>query len=305
MLVTSKKRNPLSPLVISLLAMLGLLPQCSIAIDIAVANRPHTHNDKRFDYSYRLLELALNVTQESYGPYLLKRSDLTMFRDRQFKEIKEGRLLNVMVSPPKPGGTGKALRVKFPIQKGIGSIRLFFVLEDNVDLLSKVETIEDLRQFTIGANDQWSTTVALRNDKFNVVAGESYLYLFQMLQARRFQLFPRGLNEIYTEHKNFKNNIPNLTIDEHIAIVSYLPSYFYVSPTAPRLAERLETGLKILFENGALDAIFNEFYGGVIKKAQLDKRRVLYMTNTSIGPEMLAFDRRFILKELNEIQTNP
>gem|GEM_PF-274387 len=269
--------------------------QAKADIDVLTANRPHNEKDRRLDYSYELLALALEVTKEVYGDYELHRTELLMSRERQYRELLSGNLLNVMVSPPKPGWGSNVIRVKFPIQKGIASFRLAFVMEKNRHLLRGVSTLEDFRSVTLGANFHWSTTIVLRASGLRVVAGESYLSLFDMLEIGRFQLFPRGLNEIYPELEEFEKTIPGLIIEDHTAMVMYLPSYFYVSPETPRIAERLEVGLRIASRKGAFDKLFNKHFGDVVKRANLDKRKLIYLENPNIQLSMLEDDMPYLL----------
>jgi len=276
--------------------------QAKADIDVLIANRPHNDQDKRLDYSYELLAIALEVTKDVYGDYELNRSELSMSRERQYRELLSGNLLNVMVSPPKPGWGYNVIRVKLPIQKGIASFRLAFVMEKNRHLLRKVSTLDDLRGVTFGANFHWSTTIVLRANGLRVVAGESYLSLFDMLRMGRFQLFPRGLNEIYPELEEFQKSIPGLIVEDHTAMVMYLPSYFYVSPETPGIAERLEVGLRIASRKGALDKLFNQYFGDVVKKANLDKRKLIYVENPNIQPSMLEDDMPYLLEFFRGIE---
>ncbi|WP_185232957.1 hypothetical protein [Teredinibacter franksiae] len=288
------------------LACLGCAPEGLVANeqrDMVIAAKPHTNKDRRLDYSFELLGIALEATRGPYGDYDLVRSPLPMFRERQYRELHTGNLLNVMISPPKLGWEGKVTRVKFPLQKGVASFRLALVTKKNKDLLENAVVLDDFRQFTIGVNNHWSTTQVLRSHSMNVVVGESYLSLFDMLRVGRFQLFPRGLNEIHREYDDFKQEMPELVIEKHTAMVMYLPSYFYVSPETPQIAERLEVGLRIASRMGAYDKVFDKYFGSVVARAQLDKRRLIFLENGNLSPDMMFEDMPYLLPFFRDLKS--
>ena len=88
----------------------------------------------------------------------------------------------------------------------------------------------------IGLGSQWSTTKILRAAGFNVVAGSSYDGLFWMLDHDRFDVFPRGVNEIFQEIEARRDSLPNLMIEPSLALYVPTPYYFFVSPQTPRLS---------------------------------------------------------------------
>jgi hypothetical protein len=49
-----------------------------------------------------------------------------------------------------------------------------------------------------------------------------------------------------------------VVIEPSLAIYLPMPTYVYVSPAKPRLAQRLEKGLKIMLKNGELHQILRK-----------------------------------------------
>lgn len=265
------------------------------AITHVIAQAPLDNKDKLQQYSYQLLQLALDVTKEEYGDYRLSRATIAMSRDRQFLELIKADKLNVMISPPQKGRGENAIRVAFPIQKGISSYRIFFLLNKNKDIFKEVNSIEELKKYSTGSNIQWSTTQILKYHQFNLVTSITYKGLFDMLNSERFISFNRGINEIFIELETFSKQFPELTYDQHIALFTYLPNYFYVSPSQPKLAKRLETGLLVLHNNGQLDELFYRYFGQYIDKIALQKRRFFTLENINLEPFMYIQDKPYLL----------
>jgi len=284
----------MKPVQFSILALL-FLGNAAFSLDHVITNKPQAKADGRLQYSYKLLEIVLAATTEEYGDYKISKSKENMQRNRQMIELRRGKLLNMIVSPPKPGWEQAAIRVKFPTMRGICSYRISLIKNTNRDMLKNVNSLEQVKNYSVGAHNQWSTAIVLRNNDFNIVAGPNYLALFEMLAKNRFELFPRGLNEIYTELDLQKNDHPNLMVEEHIALFHYLPVYFYVSPKTPRLAKRISDGLAITFENGEFQKNFDEHFKKSIDLAKLENRKIFSLDNSNITPEMLKEDKKYVL----------
>ena len=256
------------------------------AIEHVIAHAPLDDKDKLQEYSFKLLTAALEITIDDFGTYTLTRASESMSRDRQFMEVSKGERLTVIASPPIKKWRNDSLRVAFPIDKGISSYRIFFLLKKNHNLFENITTLDELKKISTGSNQQWSTTQILKDSGFNLVTGITYQGLFAMLNSERFLTFNRGINEILIESEVFGSAYPNLTFDKHIALFTYLPNYFFVSPKYPILAKRITNGLHKLHNNGELDKLFDEYFGQYIKKINLENRRFFYIENTNLGEDM-------------------
>ncbi|SMF16514.1 hypothetical protein SAMN02745866_01080 [Alteromonadaceae bacterium Bs31] len=287
---------PKAAVYVALLCASLLLPLTARAFDLAIIHAPLDEKDHHQEYIYEALERALFVTKESYGNYKMKLARKAIPRDRQFTELLEGKTLTVITSAPKANWTGKTLRVPFPIQKGIGSYRIFLIMEENKDLLKHVTTLGQLKLFSTGANVNWSTTKILKDHGFNTVDSLGYKNLFNMLSHGRFQTFNRGVNEVAKELEIFGKDFPSLTYDKHVLLYTYLPNYFYVTPKQPRLAQRIEFGLKKMHQNGELDKLFNRYYGPHLAQFELQNRRVFEIENTNLESGWYEHDKPYLLK---------
>ena len=267
----------------------------SLSLDQIVIVKPPEENDHKLDYTYEVLEQALKITESKFGGYNIQHTQVEMVRKRQFEELVTGRLLNVIISPPLPGVEKKAHRVQFPVNKGLGSYRLFFLMKENQASLNKVTTLEQLKEIPTGQGAHWTFTTVLQTNNFNVVTGASYSQLYSMLEYGRFVTFSRGLNEIYQEYQVLINKYPNLVIDNGIITFSYLPSYFYVSLEHQVIATRLREGLIMLHNSGDLDFIFNKYHAENIKRANIGNRKLFVFDNPNVTPAMYQADKPYVI----------
>lgn len=246
-------------------------------------------------YNTELLTRILDATVEEFGDFELNTTPLPMVRDRQFVELQKGKLINVLASPYKEKYNQFGIRVPFPLKMGLASSRIFLVTEENKDVLKNVTTVEQLKKVRTGSHTQWTTTKVLHDQGVNVLTDNQYESLFKMLSRGHFDTFNRGIHEIHSELAEFKPNYPNLTFDKHLVLFFYMPDYYYVSETTPRLAKRIEAGLLELHSNGELLKLIKEYFAEELAAFELNKRRVLTIENTNLAPGMYQHDKAYLL----------
>lgn len=246
------------------------------------------------NYTMLVLKEALEATIPDYGPYSLKYADREMTRQRTFNEMQIGERVNVADTPVTAGWSEKFIRVPIPVQRGILSYRLFMVTSKNADLLAKVETLEDLKKIRQGSGNQWAITRALKEHKFNIIEATTKESLLNMLGAGRFDIYGRGINEIFGELSAHSKTHPNIVLDKHIALYSYLPTYFHVSPNQGRIAERIDIGLRKINAIGLHEKLFLQHHKNFINAAALDKRKIFILRSNDEKDEHWKNDLKFL-----------
>jgi hypothetical protein len=253
-------------------------------------------------YADALLELALDLSADKYGPYeIVQQRQQTVIR-RQLLELEVGDNLSAAVSMPTPEWLVKARVIRFPIMKGIGSYRMFFAHRKNIPVLNDVADLNALKNFKVGQGPGWSTGKILEDSGFQVVYGGPYETLLPMLVANRFQLLMRGVYEIVPELSQYQLATPELGIVEGFAVYTYLPMYFFVSNNQPELAERLEYGLKAAHASGQLDTLFNKFFGETLDLLNTTQRKIFYLPNTNIDASFYEHDKPYLLDSINKLE---
>ena len=72
----------------------------SIAEMQVILPQPKSYNDVRYLYDRELLELALKETDGEFGPFEISFAPAVMTNKRTKRSLIEGRMINIMRSPP-------------------------------------------------------------------------------------------------------------------------------------------------------------------------------------------------------------
>ncbi len=172
----------------------------------------------------------------------------------------------------------QALRpIRIPIDKGLLGWRLFLIKKSNAASFTKVKTLDDLRKLQAGQGHDWPDTEILRHNGLNVQTNTSYEGLFRMLEAKRFDYFPRSVIEIWDEQNAF--GLEDLEIEK--GVILYYPTafYFFVNKEDRTLARAIETGLNNAIQNGKFEKLFQQTYGDVLQRAHMRTRTRLQLAN--------------------------
>lgn len=265
---------------------LVLSTQTLLSKDIIITIKPESTIDKRIEYQNRILLEVLNQTKKTHGSYEIVYKN-AVSRKRALRYLEEGTGINIIHAPTQKIWEEKTIAIPIPLIKGLLGYRLFFIHGKNLTKFSKINTIEDLKQFRAGLKRQWSITNLMQKLDFKIVTNMYYEGLYGMLKRERFDYFPRGVNEIFQEYESRKQKYPDMVIEPNIALYTPIPIYFFVSKKHKKIAERIEFGLKKIIKNGKFDELFYEYNKENIKKANLSNRLILKVKNpflTDITP---------------------
>ena len=255
------------------------LPYSSSAGEVVLINQPLSDTDPRYTYIYELLSLVLETTTATHGSLELQQAPMVISRDRTLVSLIAGNSIHVMAEAPKPNWDENLLPVEIPIRKGLQGFRVFIIHSRNESRLASVNSFDELINLPTGSGAQWSTRKAMELAGFNVVTSPSYKGLFGMLSANRFVTFSRGINEAYREVNAHKSGYPGLVVDDQFLLHIPLPTYFYVTPTRPKLARRIRLGLLQLMASGEFDRFFYRYHCDDLVRSNMSKRRVFRIEN--------------------------
>ncbi len=273
--------------IILVLTVSVFFPFNAYSVDVIKPQAPSSVKDVRGDYFNELYVLIMEATKHDFGEYLVEKKSLYSPQERTLLEIVSGKKVNVAIQVARSEWEKKTIPIYIPVGKGLMSYRLFLVKKDDLSTFSKVKTLDELKKIKMGLQVQWTITRALKPQGFRIVDGTSYEGMFGMLNRGRFKCFPRGLNEIYPEFNEWKPRCPDMVIEPTLSLFVPLPNFIFVSPAYPRLAERMEIGLKRIIANGEFDKLFETHHGKVFSKARLDERTIFYASNPLLTPESL------------------
>lgn len=237
---------------------------------------PMLHPSAREHASYfpRLLQLALEKTTATDGPYEIVHYDRELTSPRQALEIKHGGVIDVMWDGTNRQRETELLPIRISLLQELNDYRVFLIRQGDAAKFAGIHSLEQLRKLKAGAGVNWPSTDILRANGLPVVTSIGYEYLFPMLRVGRFDYMPRGAHEAWSELQQHAED--GLAVEPHIFLHYRVPYYFFVSRTRPELAARIERGLKIAQKDGSFDALFNAipaFQRGMAEIAA-KKRRV-------------------------------
>lgn len=272
------------PVILSMLLAFSMISGSAHAVDKVVTNAIIHDKDKRENYPALLLAEALQHTVDDFGEFEIVPYGPLLQRKRALVELGRGRL-DVYSSATQPQWEENTLPIYIPLRKGILGYRLFLIRKDRQEEFSQINTLKDLRKLRFGSGSQWSITKAFKSLGFKVAGIVGYEQLFASLNHRRFDLFPRGVNEIFHEYDGKHAQYPDMVIEANLALYIPLPTYFFVSPKNPRLRSRIEMGLQRMIKNGRFDALFKEFHKENLARAHLSNRRIFRVENPSLSKQ--------------------
>jgi hypothetical protein len=270
----------------SLWLLLLCLPILTNASQDVILNKPLSHFDPRYTYTYELMELIFQATPE-YASAQVKTAEMNMTRSRIFHELKKGNLLNVVAEAPQKEWDSNLIAVPIPIRKGLQGFRVFIIKDKNREKLVQVDSLQSLTALFTGSGNEWSTRLAMEQAGFIVVTANGYESLFGMLSKQRFITFGRGINEAYQEVESHLALYHDLVVDDQILLEIPLATYFYVSPSFPEIANRIRVGLLRLIENGEFDQFFFQKYCSDILKANMSERMLFKIDNPQVSQERM------------------
>ncbi|MBF0204720.1 MAG: hypothetical protein HQK67_10505 [Desulfamplus sp.] len=254
--------------------------------------------DHRYDYRIELLRLALEKTEQEYGHFSLEPTTEKMTQARGLKFMEEDKLVNIAFLPTSEEREQKFLPIRIPILKGILGYRVFLIHRDNLAAFSAIQSIDELKsKFTAGFDMHWADITILTANDIKVDKSTSYELLFKKLEAKRFDFFPRGINEAWDEIEQFGASCPNIVVDPHNAFYYPYPVYFFVNKTNVKTAERITKGLNIAQNDGSFKNLFLKYHDGILKKAELEKRKFFILENPTLPKGTIAPDTSWWLKK--------
>ena len=260
-----------------LLAMIIVLVPIHVSGSPLVVTYPKEQSptDTRRAEVVALINMALQKTEATHGPFIVKPSNYVANQLRQVSEIKSNQSdrINLAWLDANEKVEQELFPIYIPIQKGIVGYRIFLIRADSADRFRQDMTFGDLQKLTNGIGIGWMNEGIFKRNKLRYITGNNYEGLFAMLAAKRFDYFSRGINEAFVELESRKNLYPNLIVEQNIALHYRHPIYLYTSKQNVELHDRMEEGLTMMINDGAFNEIFCKHNKASIERANLKSRK--------------------------------
>lgn len=235
---------------------------------------------RSYDYRWKLLELALDHVRDG-SPIRLQPYPEAVSQDRGMLLLQSG-TLDVLALGANPEREAGLLPVRIDLLRGILGYRVFLVRKSDQSRLARMDDLALRRQLTFGLERDWADLPIMVANGYKVETASSHENLFAMLNAGRFDAFPRGLNEVYRDLADSRRRYPDLVLEPSKALYYPFPVYFWVSRQNPELAQRIERGLTLALKDGSFQKLFTTSYATEIGIMRRSQRHVIRLANPNL-----------------------
>ncbi|OUR81716.1 hypothetical protein A9Q77_02035, partial [Marinomonas sp. 42_23_T18] len=241
--------------------------------------RPESATDQRHEYYISMLRLALEKTKDIDGEFRLVASKTHMFQSRGLEQLKKNKSVDIIWTMTSKKREAELLPIRIPLLKGLLGHRIFIIRKGEESRFLRINTLAELKQLTAGQGSDWPDTQILKTNGIKVVSSVNYDDLFEMLKYKRFDYFPRGVNEPWAEVKAHQNS--KLMVEKTLLLHYPAPIYFFVNKENANLAHRLERGLRIALKDGSFEQVFRHHPANreVFDLANIKTRKIFKLHN--------------------------
>ena len=230
----------------------------------------------------QLLRLLLNKTKKTDGDFKLEPSQ-PLAQGRALEFLRQGKEVDVVATMTSRERESDLIPIRVCLMKGLIGVRLLLVRKEDLPLFEKIKSKQELKKLLTGQGHDWPDTQILRANGFQLITSPTYTSLFEMLQRKRFDFFPRSVGEIWSEAENYKKN--GIVVEPTIALTYPTGYYFFVSKKNPILAARLSRGFELAIKDGSFEQFFQRYNNENLKKANLNNRKRFQLDNPYLPTE--------------------
>jgi hypothetical protein len=281
---------------LSLILDLGLILKVHASTPGVIVTLPNATDMDR--YCLKVLELAIAHMDT---PYKIQPDAGGQRTQSRYVEDIISDKIDLMWTATDQGLENQMQPIRIPLLKGLLGHRIFLIHKGDQAKFEQVKTFEDLKKIKLGQGTMWADTKILEANHLNVVKANKYHSLLYMVDGGRFDAFPRGVQEPWSE----VNSIPGLElgVEKRIMLVYKMPFYFFVSKNNTKLARDLELGLNRAIADGSFDELFfkDPSVRNAVEQGDLKNRLVFHLDNPSL-PKETPVDRRELWLDLSNLQ---
>jgi len=250
-------------------------------------------SEKRDQYQFELLRLALEKTRGTYGDYQLIRVDQKITSLRASREVSRGEIINIEAAPNWTTesadsllGRAKRIAIKTPLLHGLLGYRRLVVRHSDLEKFNQLKDEAALRALIAGQGKDWEDIFIYQANGYKVNDEADYYNLFAMLVAKRFDYIPLSIVEVDNFVAKFSKFSNDVAVVPHLLIYYPFPVLFQVSINHPELAKRLETGLSKAEQDGSMDRLFESYFKKELTTLRNDKNRIFVLKNERVPRDL-------------------
>lgn len=208
-------------------------------------------HDVSYDYYFGLLKRALQLGAHGRTlPNIVVTLD--MEQGRAVRELAVHRSIDLVWMGTDARKEQQLRPIRIPLERGLMRFRKFTIHHDFAGNLDQVSSLKPLQKLITCQGLDWPDNQVLSHAGFTLMTSPVYENLFKQVNARRCDLFPRGLHEGEAELRERQQLYPALQRYQDIMLHYPFGIYFFTSKDNETLALWLEDGLRQMTESGEL-----------------------------------------------------
>ena len=241
-------------------------------------------------YYVHLLDLALEKTKGE-GAFIISHTQKIMSQARSIVSLEQGVDINLMWTMTSKERESRLFPIRIPLIKGLLGYRVFLIRKSDQALFNNITTLDELNKFKAGQGAGWPDTKILQSNGLKVITNTKFKLLFSMLERQRFDYFPRGISEAWSELEHNKDK--GLMVEPTILLKYPAPMYFFVSRKNKALGERIEQGLLQAIHDGSFDDLFYSFpaHKAIFSQTNIEGRKQFELNNPYLSQETPINDK--------------
>ena len=267
---------------------------------VVTLRAPDTDTDMRNAYVRDAVQLALDKTRGSDGPYQLKLSTL-MNKSRALLAAARRTVPNYLVATgPEVGRAAGLAPVLFPIHLGVNRYRVCFVHAPRQAAVRAADGLAAVAALRHVQGRDWADVAVMRANGFKVVEVNTYEAMFELVAVGRADLFCRSVLEVGHEIQTHVG-VKGLAVDDSLLLSYDLPQYLYSHPDNRMAIDRVERGLRLAFADGSLQSLLRRYLQPSLAQLKLPRRK-LFTLETPRPERVEMNDRPFQIDLLRQAQ---
>ncbi|MFV0423595.1 hypothetical protein [Oleidesulfovibrio sp.] len=253
---------------------------------------PQSLVDVTHGYYISLLQLALDKTADEYGVATVVVTDFNVTQGRALTELarEQDSRIDVDWAATSLRREQDLLPVRVPLLGGLLGYRVPVIRVDSVGDFSAIRAIGDLRHYKAVQGMHWPDSDILEFAGIPVERVPLFESMYAMLKEGRSDFFPRGIAEAYAEVEETGGGA--LVVFDALLIQYPMPMYFFTSHLRPKLAVRLEKGLRAAIHDGSFSRLFRSHpaTAPLFPLSRFVGSRVIHLENPNLPPTTLLGD---------------
>ena len=218
-------------------------------VDIHLLPPPGVRN-----YYLDLLSLILNASKAPDEVIEFRFAERDLRQQRWIAEVESGRDNSLLWTITSDEREASLRPIRYSLFKDLLSYRYLVIRPRDAETFAGVQAAGDLTSFVAGQGEHWPDIRILQANGLRVTTGSEPEHLYRMLVAGRFDYFPRGATEVFSESDIIRSH--GLMVAPQLALHYPAAMYFFVNKKNEELAGRLERGWQLIIASGEFDRLF-------------------------------------------------